>query len=112
MFSASNSSAPGKAGRPGPYRHVGIPPTSARHGGRIQSEHDMLSPAGLMFTDLFHLIHSLEHDYKEEKGQKVHSYDCRRCALTVRLSCFKRQILQLLCDIDFAIGESIEKGKK
>jgi hypothetical protein len=24
-----------------------------------------------MFTDLFHLIHSLEHDYKEEKGQEV-----------------------------------------
>ena len=24
-----------------------------------------------MFTDLFHLIHSLKHDYKEEKGQEV-----------------------------------------
>jgi len=64
-----------------------------------------------MFTDLFHLIHSLEHDYKEEKGQKVHSYDCRRCALTVRLNSFKIQITQLLRDLDFAIGEYIEKNK-
>jgi hypothetical protein len=65
-----------------------------------------------MFTDLFHLIHSLEHDYKEEKGQKVHSYDCRRCALTVRLNGFKGQILRLLRDIEFAIGEAIEKDRK
>jgi hypothetical protein len=65
-----------------------------------------------MFTDLFHLIHSLEHDYKEEKGQKVHSYDCRRCALTVRLNHFKIQILKLLRDIDFAIGEPTEKNKR
>ena len=65
-----------------------------------------------MFTDLFHLIHSLEHDYKEEKGQKVHSYDCRRCALTVRLNGFKGQILCLLRDIEFAIGEPIEKNKR
>jgi hypothetical protein len=65
-----------------------------------------------MFTDLFHLIQSLEHDYKEEKGQKVHLYDCRRCALTVRLNGFKVQILVLLRDIEFAIGESIEKNKQ
>jgi len=62
-------------------------------------------------TDLFHLIHSLEHDYKEEKGQRVHSYDCRRCALTVRLNSFKIQILCLLRDIEFAIGEPLEKNK-
>ena len=78
----------------------------------MQSEPDRLLPAGRrMFTDLFHLIHSLEHDYKEEKGQKVHSYDCRRCALTVRLNSFKVQILCLLRDIEFAIGEYIEKNK-
>lgn len=64
-----------------------------------------------MFTDLFHLIHSLEHDCKEEKGQKVHSYDCRRCALAVRLNGFKGQILHLLRDIEFAIGEQIDKDK-
>ena len=57
-----------------------------------------------MFTDLFHLINSLEHDYRDEKGQKVHSYDCRRCALAVRLNGFKVQIL--------AIGEPIEKNKQ
>jgi len=65
-----------------------------------------------MFTDLFHLIYSLEHDYREEKGVNVHSYDCRRCALTVRLNGFKGQILKLLRDIEFAIGEPLEKDKR
>jgi hypothetical protein len=37
-----------------------------------------------MFTDLFHLINSMGHDYREEKGRKVHAYDCRRCALRQR----------------------------
>jgi hypothetical protein len=67
---------------------------------------------GFMFTDLLHLIHPLEHDYKEEKRQKVHSYDCRRCALAVRLNGFKGQILVLLRDIEFAIGEPLEKNKR
>jgi hypothetical protein len=62
-----------------------------------------------VFTDLFHLIQSLEHDYTEEKGQKVHACGCRRCALTVRLNGFKVQILKLLRDIEFAIGEPLEK---
>ena len=64
-----------------------------------------------MFTDLFHLVHSLEHDYREENGKKVHAHECRRCALTVRLNGFKGQILKLLRDIEFAIGEPIEKNK-
>ena len=64
-----------------------------------------------MFTDLFHLVHSLEHDYREENGKKVHAHGCRRCVLTVRLNGFKGQILKLLRDIDFAIGESVEKNK-
>jgi hypothetical protein len=64
-----------------------------------------------MFHDLFHLIESLEHDYREEKGQKVHAYGCRRCALTVRLNGFRVQIKKLLSDIEFTIGEPIEKKK-
>ena len=64
-----------------------------------------------MFTDLFQLIRSLDHDYREERGQKVHAYGCRRCALTIRLNSFKIQITQLLRDLDFAIGEYIEKSK-
>jgi len=65
-----------------------------------------------MFNDLFHLIQSLEHDFKEEKGEKVHAYDCRRCALTVRLNALKGQILSVLRDIEFAIGEPLEKDKR
>jgi hypothetical protein len=64
-----------------------------------------------MFTDLFHLIHSLEHDYKEEQGKQVHAHGCRRCALTVRLNGFNGQILRLLRDIEFAIREPTEKNK-
>ena len=63
-----------------------------------------------MFADLFHLLESLEHDYREEHGQKIHAYGCRRCALAVRLNGFKVQILKLLRDIEFAIGEPIGKN--
>jgi hypothetical protein len=64
-----------------------------------------------MFTDLFHIIHSLDHDFKEENGRQVHAGGCRRCQLTVRLNGFKIQILHLLRDIEFSIGEAIEKNK-
>jgi len=87
--------------------------TTARQGWRIQSEPARLLPADRrMFTDLIQLIYSLEHDYKLEKGQKVHSYNCRRCALTLRLNTLKTQILCLLRDIEFAIGEPLEKNKR
>jgi hypothetical protein len=65
-----------------------------------------------MFTDLFHLVHSLDHDYREEKGEQVHAVGCRRCAITTRLNGFKSQILVLLRDIEFAIGEPTEKNKR
>jgi hypothetical protein len=65
-----------------------------------------------VFGDLFHLIYSLEHDYREENGRQVHACGCRRCALTVRLNHFKIQILKLLRDIEFAIGEPIDKNKR
>jgi hypothetical protein len=64
-----------------------------------------------MFNDLFHLVHSLEHDYTAERGERIDSYACRRCARTVRLNGFKVQILCLLRDIEFAIGEPKEKDK-
>ena len=65
-----------------------------------------------MFTDLFHLVQSLEHDYREEHGKQVHAYGCRRCALTVRLNGFRVQIQKLLRDIEFSIGEPIDKTKQ
>jgi hypothetical protein len=64
-----------------------------------------------MFDNLFHPIESLEHDFKEQNGQKVHAYGCRRCALPVRLYGFRAQIKKLLHDIEFTIGEPIEKKK-
>jgi hypothetical protein len=63
-----------------------------------------------MFNDLFHLIHSLDHDFSENHGERVHLLGCRRCALTVRLRGFKTQILQILRDIDFALGDPDEKN--
>jgi hypothetical protein len=65
-----------------------------------------------MFDDLFHLVRKLEHEYKEENGKQVHSYGCLRCQLTVELNSFTIQIRQVLSDIDFAIGEPIEKNKR
>jgi hypothetical protein len=53
-----------------------------------------------------------EHDYKEEKCQKVHSYDCRRCALSVRLNAFKAQILKVLRDINFVLGDPDQKNRR
>jgi hypothetical protein len=64
-----------------------------------------------MFGDLFHHLRSLEHDYREEDGKLVHDCGCRRCALTVRLNHFRMQILKLLRDIEFAIGEPMDKDK-
>ena len=65
-----------------------------------------------MFNDLFDLVHMLEHDYKEENGKQVHVFGCRRCAIALRLSSFKVQILHLLHDLDFDIGEPIDKNKR
>jgi hypothetical protein len=65
-----------------------------------------------VFTDLFHLVHSLEHDYKEENGEQIHAVGYRRCAIATRLNGLKGQILHLLRDIEFAVGEPIEKDKK
>jgi hypothetical protein len=62
-----------------------------------------------MFDDLFHLVESLDHDYKEEHGKRVHAIGCRRCALSLRLSALKAQIVQTLRNIDFALGNSDEK---
>jgi hypothetical protein len=62
-----------------------------------------------MFDDLFHLVESLDHEYKEEQGKRVHAFGCRRCALSLRLSALKAQIRQLLRDIDFALGDPGEK---
>ena len=64
-----------------------------------------------MFNDLFHLIQSLEHDYKEEGERRIHLHTCRRCAISVQLSAFKAQILKVLRDIDFVIGDPDEKDR-
>jgi hypothetical protein len=65
-----------------------------------------------MFNDLFHLIHSLDHDFSEDQGKRVHSCGCRRCAILVRLRAFKAQILQILRDIDFVLGDPDEKNRR
>ena len=65
-----------------------------------------------MFNDLFHLVHSLEHDFKDEEEKRVHSLSCRRCAISLRLNAFKAQILKVLRDIDFVVGDSDEKNRR
>ena len=65
-----------------------------------------------MFNDLFHLVESLEHDYREENGKQVHALMCRRCALASKLNSFRSQIVRLLRDIDFAVGDPVEKDRR
>jgi len=65
-----------------------------------------------MFNDLFHLVQSLDHDFIEEEGKRVHACGCRRCAISIRLSAFKAQILKVLHDIDFVLGDSDEKNRR
>jgi len=67
---------------------------------------------GFVFGNLFHIVRSLEHDYREEGGKQVHDGGCRRCALTVWLNHFKIQIVQILRDIEFSIGKAIGKNKR
>jgi hypothetical protein len=62
-----------------------------------------------MFFDLFHLVESLEHDFRQENGDRVHAYGCRRCELELRLRDVRGQILRLLRDLEFAIGSPVEK---
>jgi hypothetical protein len=65
-----------------------------------------------MFDDLFHLIQLLDHDYREDPGERVHAFGCRKCALSLGLSAFKVQILQILREIDFALGDPVEKNRR
>jgi len=65
-----------------------------------------------MFNDLFRLVESFEHDCREENGLQVHAYMCRRCALTSKLISFRIQILRLLRDVDFAVGNPVEKDRR
>ena len=38
-----------------------------------------------MFNDLFRLVQSLDHDFSEAHGKRVHSCGCRRCALAAAI---------------------------
>lgn len=55
--------------------------------------------------DLLTTLELYEHEYREENGKRVHSHQCRRCALTVRLMDLKKQAAHLLREIELSIGE-------
>jgi hypothetical protein len=65
-----------------------------------------------MFNDLFHLVELLEHDYREEHGERVHSYTCRRCEIALRLKSFRAKIWRFLHDVDFDVGDPEAEDKK
>jgi hypothetical protein len=56
-----------------------------------------------VFDDLFHLVASLDHDYRDG----VHSYTCRRCAIAVRLVRIKTMVREM----ESALGEPAEEKK-
>lgn len=64
-----------------------------------------------MFNDLFHLVNLLDHDFRVEKGERVHAFGCRRCAIALRLKTFKAQVHRLLSDFDFNVGDPVEENK-
>jgi hypothetical protein len=64
-----------------------------------------------VFNDLFHLIDTLDHDFREENGERVHSYKCRRCEIALRLRSLKDQVRRLLRDIDFDVGDPAERER-
>ena len=80
----------------------------------MEGEHARLPARGefRMFNDLFHLVRSLEHDFREENGERVHSHTCRRCAISLRLTAFKAQILKVLRDIDFVVGDPGDNNRR
>jgi hypothetical protein len=47
-----------------------------------------------------------------EEEKRVHSLSCRRCVISVRLKEFKAQILKVLRDIDFVMGDPDEKNRR
>lgn len=65
-----------------------------------------------MFNDLFHTVKTLDHDFREEQGKRVHAYGCHRCAIARKLRSFKDRIRQLLRDVDFELGDPVEERRK
>jgi uncharacterized protein YlaI len=64
-----------------------------------------------MFNDLFNLVNLLDHDFREENGERIHSYMCRRCEIALRLRSFKEKIHRLLSDMNFEVGDPVEEKK-
>jgi translation initiation factor 2 beta subunit (eIF-2beta)/eIF-5 len=59
----------------------------------------------LIRNSLFDILSRFPHDYRRDGEKEVHSYLCRRCALTVRLNGLRNQILTLVRDVKETIGE-------
>jgi hypothetical protein len=64
-----------------------------------------------VFNDLFNLVNLLDHDYREENGERLHSYACRRSEIALRIKSFNEKIRRLLRDLDFDVGDPVE-GKR
>ena len=65
-----------------------------------------------MSNDLFHLVESLDHDYLEEHGERVHSYQCRRCQIFRVLSELKQSLLLRHTDLNKLIGSPKREPEK
>jgi hypothetical protein len=56
-------------------------------------------------NSLFDILSRYPHDFRKDGEKDVHSYLCRRCALTVRLNGLRNQIHALIRDVKEVIGE-------
>jgi hypothetical protein len=52
------------------------------------------------------------HDYREEHGERVHAYTCRRCEIALRLKNFRAKIRRFLHDVDFDVGDPEPENEK
>jgi hypothetical protein len=59
-------------------------------------------------NSLFDILSRYPHDYRKDGEKEVHSYLCRRCALTVRLNGLRNQIQALIRDVKETIGEMLD----
>jgi hypothetical protein len=59
----------------------------------------------LIRNSLFDILSRFPHDFRKEGGKEVHSYLCRRCALTVRLNGLRYQFQALIREVNDTIGE-------
>jgi hypothetical protein len=62
-------------------------------------------PTGIPRDSIFDNLALYEHDYREVNGTRIHDYQCRRCALTVRLNGLRNKLQILVREVNQIVGQ-------